>query len=288
MDYAEAGRPIMNSKSTWGHGSTRVPSFTSRVASANGLCRPTHQTTQKRANVKYRDRPWGWRGVRLTAPGQESRTKLLITIGIFSAFVILLLLPSLSWEEYVEPEVLAAFDPNQLDEVWAYMEKPANRTWVVLSTYIERHIGNVTFFVQDENGTGLRVFWWSERASCWKWGVGLGAPEGGMMVTMDRYSSYMLYHTYEEHRNDTLRYIDREVPDHIARVGTLFDVFDQLVKRNHIIAPSEFDHWVHATYSDFNAVRGLLSGEYYYNFNAFIDNPNARSVDLGAWGSFSL
>jgi len=219
---------------------------------------------------------------------QDPRTKLLVTIAIFAAFALLLLLPYISSEEYVEPEVLAAFDPYQLDEVWDYMEQPTNRTWVVLSTYIERHIGNVTFYLQDENGTGLRVFWWSERSSRWAWGAGLDTPAGGMSVTMDRYAAYMLRRAYDLHLNDTFHYIERQVPDHIGRVGALFDQFDQLVKRDHVTGSAEFDQWVHAVYSDFNAVRGLLSGEFYYNFNAFLNNPNARTVDLGAWGSFSL
>jgi len=213
----------------------------------------------------------------------------MVTVIIFIVLALMLLIPNIFLEEYVDPEVLEAFDTKLLDEVWEYMESPANKTWMVLSTYIERHIGNVNFILQEDNGTFLSLYWWKESSRSWKWGIEHDAPSGAMEVTMDRYAAYILYKALDEHRNDTFHFFDSEVPNHIERVGALYDTFDKLVSRDHIESPSsEFDYWVHNTYNDFNAVRTILAGEYYFNFNMFLDDPNARSVNLGIWGSYSL
>jgi len=220
---------------------------------------------------------------------RDSKTKLTATIVIFVALALMLLLPNIAMEEYVDPDVLEAFDAYLMEDVWEYMEKPANKTWIVLSTYIERHIGDVIFTLQDDNGTLIQTFWWKERSGGWEWGVGAeNAPVDGLNVTIDRYTAYMLYREYDEHLNETFHHLDREVSDHISRVGDLFDVFDRLVGRNHISSPPQFDTFVHNTHNDFNSVRLMLAGEYYYNFNYFLDDPDSRSVDLGIWGSYSI
>jgi len=224
----------------------------------------------------------------LTESDGNSRTKLFVTVVIFIVMALMLLIPNIAMEEYIEPELLEDFDPLLLDEVWGYMEEPANRTWMVLSTYIERHIGDVNFTFLEDDGTPLRLYWWKESSRGWKWGIEGDAPVNGMNVTMDRYAAYMLYRTLDQNRNNTFHHFDNEVSDHIGRVGALYDTFDTLVKFNHITSPSQFDSFIHNTYNDFNAVRSVLAGEYYYNFNYFLHDTETRSVELGIWGSYSI
>ena len=53
----------------------------------------------------------------MPAVNKESKTKLMVTVIIFIVLALMLLIPNIFLEEYVDPEVLEAFDTKLLDSL---------------------------------------------------------------------------------------------------------------------------------------------------------------------------